>query len=111
MVMSYDKDKRLHDTIGFIGLRAQATVVGLIQLCRELRRAGVLEEAALDRIKQAITRELALSRPRSASREEYEANLACRLDRLFDGEEDIGGATPSMAAKRDCEGAAPGQES
>ena len=83
-------ERQLHDTMDLIGLRAHATAVGLVQLCSELCRAGVLKEDALGRIKEAIVKEIALGRPRSSGREEYEAALRCRLDALFTGREEVG---------------------
>ncbi|WP_420141911.1 hypothetical protein [Sphingomonas sp.] len=90
--MSYNEDKKLHQTVTFVGLRAQATAVGLIQLSRELCRAGVIDGPALDRIKSAISREIAISGPPSARRDEYEREVRERLDRLFAGEEQVGDA-------------------
>ncbi len=75
--------KQLHDTLGFVGLRAQATAVGLLQLSAELVRAGVLDNDAVTRIKQAIFDDLALTRPISQAKTEYEAALQRRLDQLF----------------------------
>jgi hypothetical protein len=79
--------RKLHDEVGFVGLRAQATAVGFIQLCSELTRAGVLDQGALDRIKDAIARELAMS-----SRGTYAVELERsrkRLDDLFAGNVEI----------------------
>lgn len=39
--------RELHRTLEYIGLRAQATTVGLIQLCTELVTAGVLGDDAV----------------------------------------------------------------
>ena len=75
--------KKLHDTLGFVGLRAQATAVGLLQLSVELIKAGILDEAAVMRIKTAIFHDIALSRPSSLEKIEYEATLHRRLDALF----------------------------
>ena len=75
--------KQLHDTLGFVGLRAQATAVGLLQLTAELVTAGVLDDDAVGRIKQAIFDDLALTRPMSQAKTAYEAILRQRLDRLF----------------------------
>lgn len=75
--------KQLHDTLGFVGLRAQATAVGLLQLTAELVKAGVLDDDAVGRIKQAIFDDLALTRPTSQAKTDYEATLQRRLDRLF----------------------------
>jgi hypothetical protein len=82
------EERKLHDQVGFVGLRAQATAVGFIQLCTELCRAGLLDEAAMGRIKEAIAKELALSRPRAAYQTEYEGSLK-RLDDLFAGRVEI----------------------
>jgi hypothetical protein len=91
--MGYVEDKRIHDTIELVGMRQQATTVGLVQLAIELRQAGVLEEAAVERIKCAIANEICLSRPKSIPRDHYQDNLRARLDRLFAGEERVGEAT------------------
>lgn len=80
--------KQLHDTLGFVGLRAQATAVGLLQLTAELVRAGVLGDDAVERIKRAIFDDLALTRPASQAKTDYEATLQRRLDRLFSTQED-----------------------
>ncbi|MGI4881326.1 MAG: hypothetical protein ACRYG4_28015 [Janthinobacterium lividum] len=87
--MDTRRGKQLHDTIGFVGLRAQATAVGLIQLTAELIAAGVLDKSALERIKEKITHELALGRPPHASKEDFENDIRRRLDRLFTGEETL----------------------
>ena len=92
--MDETQEKRIHDTIGFVGLRAQATAVGLLQLSAELVRAGVLDVAAMTRIKDAIAKDIALSRPRSVSREEYERTIRLRLDRLFSGAEHLSTTPP-----------------
>jgi hypothetical protein len=81
------EERRLHDAIDFIGMRAQATAAAIIQICTELRRAGALDEAAVTRVKEAIAREIALSR-----RGNYEAELRkakTRLDALFAGREKL----------------------
>lgn len=75
--------KQLHDTLGFVGLRAQATAVGLLQLTAELVKAGVLDDDAVGRIKTAIFDDLALTRPMSQAKTGYEAILKRRLDQLF----------------------------
>ena len=90
--MGYAEDKRLHDSIDLVGMRAQATTVGLIQLSIELQRAGVLDEAALGRIKESIAKEICLHRPKSIPPESFHDSLRSRLDRLFAGEEAVGEA-------------------
>jgi hypothetical protein len=94
-------DKKLHDTVGFVGLRAQATAVGLLQLSAELKRAGVLDDEAIGRITDAIAKEIFLSRPRSFHNEEFDTNLRRRLDRLFSGEESLGSGPLAPAASSD----------
>lgn len=76
------EERRLHDSIGFVGLRAQATSVAVLQLCTELRSAGVLTEDAVTRIKEAVAKEIALSR-RGCSYQEEVKNTMHRLDGLF----------------------------
>jgi hypothetical protein len=83
-------EKRLHDSIDLLGMRAQATTVGYLTLTRELVKAGVLDEAALDRIKDAVVKELCLSRPAAATREAFERTVRMRLDALFAGEDTVG---------------------
>jgi hypothetical protein len=93
-------EKRLHDQIDLLGLRAQATSVGFLTLAQELVKAGVLSEEALDRIKEAIVKELCLSRPAAASREEFSRTVRLRLDHLFAGEDAVGVAPPPEMAGR-----------
>ena len=78
--------RRIHDTIDYLGMRAQATAAGLIQLTIELRRSGVIEEDAVARIKESIANEVALSRPRVPFQQEVQ-NVMQRLDKLFSGQE------------------------
>jgi hypothetical protein len=87
--MDAREGKKLHDAIGFVGLRAHATAVGLIQLTTELADAGVLDQDAVGRIKTKIAQDLALSMPPHANREDFEAQTAQRLDKLFSGEEKL----------------------
>ncbi len=80
-------DRRLHDAMDFIGLRALATAAGMIQVCSELRRAGVLDESAITRIKEAMAHEIALSR-RGNYESEFKTAMQ-RLDALFAGREEL----------------------
>lgn len=82
--------RKLRESVDLLGFRAQATAVGMVQLSIELVRAGVLDEAALGRIKDSICGDLMLSRPAGIERDEYRRSLRNRLDRLFTGEETIG---------------------
>lgn len=72
--------KEVHQLVSFVGLRAQATAVGLLQLSAELLRAGVLREDAIARIKTAIINDLELSRPISLSKDEFNRTTVRRLD-------------------------------
>lgn len=73
-----------HRTLDFIGLRAHATAVGLIQLCEELLNAGVLSADGLDRIKDAICSELAIGkRARVSNQREFDDMLRRRIDSVF----------------------------
>jgi hypothetical protein len=83
-----ENQKRLHFDLTNVGLRAQATAVGLVQL----QRANVLEEAAVERIKLAIADEVSLSAPRSVSAQTYRSDIKARLDRLFAGGQALGPA-------------------
>lgn len=74
---------RLHESLDFIGLRAQATSVGLLQLCAELIAVGVLDSAAVERIKHAIQKDITVSRRGKYGQVEFEATLRKRLDSVF----------------------------
>jgi hypothetical protein len=92
MTNTYEKQKRLHHDVTNVGLRAQATAVGLIQLCIELRNANVLSEDAITRIKGAIGDELIVGPNRRVASREQRCEIDQRLDRLFAGEQKIGSA-------------------
>jgi hypothetical protein len=109
MAIPLDKQKRLHFDLTNVGLRAHATAVGLLQLCLELRSAGVLDESAIDRIKGAIACDIEVAAPRSVATAEYRRDIKARLDKLFAGEEKIGNANAlafGLAAEDDapCQG-------
>lgn len=87
-----DKHKKLHYDLANVGLRAQATATGLLQLCIELSRAKVLDDPAMERIKSAIAEEITVTAPRAISCEAYRRDVKARLDRLFAGEQDVGSA-------------------
>ncbi|MDB5690478.1 MAG: hypothetical protein JWL91_2354 [Sphingomonas bacterium] len=92
MTTLYEKQKKLHFDLSNVGLRAQATAVGLVQLCIELRRANVLDEPAIERIKSAVADQISLSAPRSIASQDYRRDIAARLDQLFAGEQEVGPA-------------------
>ena len=80
-----EDDKKLHHELNYVGLRAQATAAGLLQLCIELRKADLLPEEAIDRIKDRIACEITLSAPRSIKPEDFGRDIRNRLNRLFAG--------------------------
>ena len=84
------KDARAtHQSVDLLRLRAHATAVGLLQLTTELVRAKVLDQDAVDRIKDAIAGDLALSRPPAMSAKDFDTANRRRLDALFAGQEKI----------------------
>lgn len=74
--------ERIHANLEAIGIRASGAAVGLFQLLKELLDAGVLESAAINRIKEAVITDLAASRPRSQTLADYEQRVRERMDTL-----------------------------
>jgi hypothetical protein len=74
--------ERIHANLEAIGIRASGAAVGLFQLLKELLDAGVLDGAAINRIKEAVITDLAASRPRSQSLADYEQRVRERMDTL-----------------------------
>lgn len=85
--MDQKDERRLHDAMDFIGMRALTTAAGMIQLCNELHRAGALDEDAVGRIKDAMAREIALCR-RGGFEQEFQLARQ-RLDAIFAGQEEL----------------------
>lgn len=77
------KARQLHFSVDLMGLRAHATGVGLLQLCSELLRAGVIDDAAIGRIKEAIATDIIVSRKVSRGKDEFARSLRRRLDETF----------------------------
>jgi len=98
MTINQADHKKLHFDLTNVGLRAQATAVGLVQLCTELRHAGVLDEGAIDRIKTAIADEIIVCAPRQVASKEYRKDVCTRLDALFAGERKMGPADEIVMA-------------
>jgi hypothetical protein len=92
---------RVHLALEFLGMRAQATAMGLVQLCLELRRAGVIDDAAVDRVKQSIAEEIAEHAPRTVMKQQYLTDIRGRLDRFFAGDEPIGAGPVAAPAAAD----------
>ena len=96
------EQRKLHYDLKNVGLRAQATAAGLVQLCKELQSAGVLEEAAVSRIKEAIADEIALTAPRAILRQEYRRDVCARLNSIFAGEQKLGEAEGFAFEDEEC---------
>ena len=82
--MAEREDRRFHDQLDFVGVRAHVTATAVLQMCSELHRAGVFDEAAMERIKDAMAKEIALARPRGIYAQEYE-QARRRLGEMFAG--------------------------
>jgi hypothetical protein len=82
--VDHNLERRLHQDLDLLGLRAPATAAGLLQLTAELFRAGVIDKAAANRVKDAIACDLIVSRPRITGKDEYATIIRQRLDALFD---------------------------
>lgn len=87
-----DKQKQLHNDVTNVGLRAQATAVGLIQLCIELRKTNALSEEGLSNVKKAIADELLIGQNRRYCSREQRCEIEARIDRVFAGEQKVGPA-------------------
>lgn len=87
-----EKQKQLHNDVTNVGLRAQATAVGLIQLCIELRNTNALSEEGLGNVKKAIADELLIGPYRRYCSREQRVEIETRIDRIFAGEQKVGPA-------------------
>lgn len=91
--MEKHPDQRdMHFELVNVGLRAQATAAGFVQLCKELHQSGALDDAAIERIKTTVADEVALTCPRSIPRTEFRSDIRRRLDELFGGNQKVGEA-------------------
>ena len=95
--------RQLHFDMTNVGLRAQATAAGLVQLCRELQAAGVIDDQALARIKRAISDDIVITAPRSVKKEQFREEICTRLDSIFSGESRVGSANDLPFAAHDPE--------
>ncbi len=85
-MVSDAEQRKLHFDLTNVGLRAQSTAAGLVQLCRELQGAGVIDEEAMARIKRAIADSIVVTAPRSVKKEVFRSEICDRLDAIFSGE-------------------------
>jgi hypothetical protein len=79
--MDYIEARDTRQKLRSIGIDGEGAAIGLLQLCAELNRTELLDDAALQRIREAIGDHLSLSCPISAH-EEY---VRQRLEELFVG--------------------------
>lgn len=93
MNANLSEHKKMHYALDNVGLRAQATAAGLVQLCKELQSANILSEEAASRIKASIANEICVSQHRTVSTSQYRADICRRLDQIFTGSAPIGPAS------------------
>jgi len=85
-----NRDNELHHSLNLAGFRALATAAGLLQLCRELRAAGILHVEAIDRIRDAMFKELIESAAPSRRHDPaFRDHLRRRIESLFSGAESL----------------------
>jgi hypothetical protein len=96
--MSERDDRRFHDQLDFIGVRAHVTATAVLQMCIELQRAGVFDDEAMGRIKDAMAKEVALSRSRGIYADEY-ANARRRIDEIFAGRGKLATSIEELAGR------------
>lgn len=92
MSQSYCEQRQLHFDITNVGLRAQGTAVGLVQLCIELRKRDIIDDAALTSIKETIADELHMGGGRRVAARNERSDIRARLDRIFAGQLSVGPA-------------------
>ncbi|UYY79640.1 hypothetical protein [Sphingomonas sp. R1] len=84
------RDSELHHSLNLAGFRALATAAGLLQLCRELKTAGILPAEAIDRVRDAMFKELIEGAAPSRRHDPaFRDHLRHRLEGLFSGVESL----------------------
>lgn len=71
-----------HTAVYLAGVRARAVAIGMVQLIKELSGAGALDNAAIDRIRDAVADEMTVVRPVGQPADEFRQGVKDRLDRL-----------------------------
>ena len=89
----------MHQSIRFLPMGPQATGAGLIQLCAELHRSGLLNDDAIERIKNAIIHELTDRAPRSVTKLAFRSDIHDRLDKVLSGCEQVGCISTEFSAE------------
>ena len=77
--MDYIAARETRQKLRSIGIDGEGAAIGLLQLCAELSSASLLDEAALQRVRDAIGDHLGISCPVSA----HEQHVRQRLEELF----------------------------
>jgi hypothetical protein len=95
-----ENHQRIHQNMDFLGLREPALAAGLLQLTDELVQAGVIDEAAVERIKDSMARHLMLCHPRSAWRSDFESSIHHHLDVMFERPAPSRRAAPDSSGRR-----------
>jgi hypothetical protein len=85
-----DDNRKLNFDLTNVGLRAQATAAGFVQLCKELRTAGVIDDAAVARIRDMVADNITINCPRKVNRSGYRQEVGRRLEEIFEGERKVG---------------------
>ena len=75
----------MHHSMKFLPMGSQSAAAGLIQLCAELHRSGLLTDDAMERIKSAIVDELTDRAPRSMTKNAFRSDTHDRLDKVLSG--------------------------
>jgi hypothetical protein len=86
----HEDTRRLNFDLTNVGLRAQATAAGFVQLCKELRAVGVIDDYAVSRIKDVVADNITLNCPRKVNRADYRQEVSQRLEAIFEGQQRVG---------------------
>lgn len=93
--------RKVHDLLGLAGFRSLTTAAGLFQMARELKAAGIFDDAAIERISEAMLSELLENAPRSLIGDhDHEDHLRLRLKELFSGAQSLGAPEPQAEGSR-----------
>jgi hypothetical protein len=81
--MPLERSELLHHLLAVVGIRAPIAATAVFQLIVELHRANILDEPAVERIKDAIVREAYNASSSPLPRAEFATQLHLQLDLLF----------------------------
>ena len=83
----------------FLPIGSQSAAAGLVQLCAELHRSGLLTDDAMERIKNAIVHELTDRAPRSITKLAFRSDLHNRLNKVLSGCEEMAHVAADLGAE------------